>query len=313
DVTTDALGALLGAVAAAAAERASSRSIRALLRAHLIDVPTFYPVLLAFIVVCVASWEPFDVSIDVGTIVGKLKGLHHDIWQYSVLTDEGISIIHYALLAAAASAWLTALRARRAALIAVVTGVSLAFGLEASQLFITSRMPGLEDAAVSAAGVGLGALLWTGGRRVHGRWGWVALIAVSTAIAAAMEMLSPFTFTAQTNPFAWLPFESYYVHTTFDTLSHVIEIWLLYAPMGFAFASASRTRSRGGLAACLASLIIAVPVECGQHWMVGRYPDVTDIAMSVAGAWLGAWLATGGALMFADLVSEIGQGVEFTS
>ena len=38
-------------------------------------------------------------------------------------------------------------------------------------------------------------------------------------------------------PFSWLPFQGYYGFTTFQTLSHVMELWLLYFPLGFTMAS----------------------------------------------------------------------------
>ena len=43
---------------------------------------------------------------------------------------------------------------------------------------------------------------------------------------------------------------------------------------------------------------IAAPVEYGQRFIGGRFPDVTDVGLSVAGAWLGMWIATRGWLLF---------------
>jgi glycopeptide antibiotics resistance protein len=254
--------------------------------------------------VCIAAWEPFDVSIDVGTVFGKLKSLHHDLWQYNGLVDEGISMLHNALFAAAGAVWLRTLRVRQPAMTAALLAVPLVCALEASQLFITSRMPGVEDAAVASLGIVIGALFSKVAQRIETRWGWVGLVAIVTALSAAMEMLNPFEFTTAPVAFAWLPFESYYIHTTFDTLSHVIEIWLLYAPLGYFLGRACRTPSRGALAACGLSFLIAAPIEVAQHWIAGRYPDVTDIVMSLGGACLGVWAATSGARMFRDLVSE---------
>jgi VanZ family protein len=44
----------------------------------------------------------------------------------------------------------------------------------------------------------------------------------------------------------------------------------------------------------LSTLAIAAPVEYAQRFIGGRYPDITDIAMSVAGGLLGWWAATDG-------------------
>jgi VanZ family protein len=89
-----------------------------------------------------------------------------------------------------------------------------------------------------------------------------------------------------------MPFFSDYEHTTFDTLSHVIELVLLYAPLGFVW---SRLSTGGRLAVTvgvlLTTLAIAWPVEYLQGWVVGRYPDLTDIGMSLAGGWVGIRVA----------------------
>jgi VanZ family protein len=48
-----------------------------------------------------------------------------------------------------------------------------------------------------------------------------------------------------------------------------------------------------------------VPVEYGQEFIGGRYPDITDIALSVAGAWFGLWTATEGWRQFRAQLSLI--------
>jgi hypothetical protein len=53
------------------------------------------------------------------------------------------------------------------------------------------------------------------------------------------------------------------------------------------------------------SLIVAAPVEYGQGWIVGRYPDITDIAMSGVGGLLGAWAGTDGEAMFDEVVASL--------
>jgi len=88
-----------------------------------------------------------------------------------------------------------------------------------------------------------------------------------------------------------MPFLSIYAHTTFDALSHVIELVLLYAPLGFVARTLVAGRRRGLTLALGATFLIALPVEYLQGWIVGRYPDVTDVAISVAGGWVGVWVA----------------------
>jgi VanZ family protein len=307
DVLTDTLGGLVGAMAADVASRLSMRSLRALARAGLIDVGGFFPFFVATLVVAAAAWEPFDVTIDVGSVARKLRALRWNLWQYTGFGDEGISIIHYALFSVACCAWLRALRVRRPGLTTVALGIPVAFLLEASQLGISSRMPGLEDAVVGAAGVVVGAMLWQVAQRVRAPWAWLGLLVVATAAAAAMEILTPFELAAERRLFNWLPFMGYYAYTTFQTLSHVLELWLLYFPLGFGFAVTTRQPARAITAAAVVGCLIAAPLEYGQGWIVGRFPDVTDIAMSVVGACFGAWVGTRGAEMFDGLVASLRQ------
>jgi VanZ family protein len=88
-----------------------------------------------------------------------------------------------------------------------------------------------------------------------------------------------------------MPFFSDYAHTTFETLSHVFELVLLYAPLGFVWRRLQGPSGRALGWSLAVTLLIAVPVEYLQGWVVGRYPDLTDIAVSAAGDWLGFRLA----------------------
>ena len=109
----------------------------------------------------------------------------------------------------------------------------------------------------------------------------------ATAVASALMMWSPFELSDHYRGFGWFPFLGYYTRTTFETLSHVIELALLYFPLGFCVAFWPGSR-RVVATAAVATLLIAVPVEYGQGWFIGRYPDISDVGVSLAGAWIGA-------------------------
>jgi VanZ family protein len=309
DAFMNTVGTFLGAIAASGAKGVYQRGLRAITRPGLIDPKTFFPVMVATILVCLAAWEPFDVTLDVGSVVSKLRDLQHDVWQYHGLTDEGVSFMYHALFAAAVCAWLHRRGLGLAAVLAMAVGVSLSFGLESSKLFIGSRMPALEKAVVSSAGVLIGCVLWSLGRRTQAHGPWLALLAAGTAAGAALQMLSPFEFTAQRHPVQWLPFTNDRELTTFNMLSHTIELMLIYFPLGFCFAAASRRRPRATAAVVLAVILaIAVPIEYLQGWMVGRVPDVTDPCLSVVGGWLGVWAASRGASLFSGAVTSLAAG-----
>jgi VanZ family protein len=109
-----------------------------------------------------------------------------------------------------------------------------------------------------------------------------------------MQQLSPFTRGAELRPFQWIPFLNYYAFTTGETVSHSAELLLAYFPLGFGLAVAIENPRMRLAAVLLSALAIAAPVEWAQRFIGGRFPDVTDIALSVGGAWLGSWTAIEG-------------------
>jgi len=92
---------------------------------------------------------------------------------------------------------------------------------------------------------------------------------------------------------ALFPFLGYYAFTTLQTLSHVIDLILIYAPVGFAIQWSRKSGNQVARAVLWATLI-ALPLEYSQGWVVGRFPDITDVAMAGLGALLGAIVARRG-------------------
>ncbi len=157
DFCANVSGALSGATAAAVLIRSSSVATVRLRVQKLMAVPQFYPLMVALVVLFAAAWEPFDFTLDVGSLVGKVRALQIDPWQFGSVRDEGVELVRYLLFGLAASLWLRRIGARGSTILAAAWGVAIAGGLEASQWIIGSRMPGLEDAIVHAAGAVAGA------------------------------------------------------------------------------------------------------------------------------------------------------------
>jgi VanZ family protein len=261
------------------------------------EVPQFYPLLVAVIVLLAAAWEPFDFTLDVGTLVGKVRALQVDPWQFGSVRDEGVELVRYALFGLAASLWLRQIGARGSTILAAAGGATMAGALEASQWIIGSRMPGLEDAAVHAAGAVAGAAL-------SRRWPWnrspifwCVVLWCATGLGAALQRLSPFEIAATHRPVIWLPFLNDYERTSIDTISHGFELVLTYVPVGFAVSIVSGRRWAIWIAVA-ATLLVAAPLEYLQGWIVGRSGDGTDVAIAGLGAVVGVWIAGAGALEF---------------
>jgi VanZ family protein len=299
DVLNNTLGAAGGAAAAHAARRVWAEIVERLRRRGVADVPAFYPFLVATLVVVAAAWQPFDFLLDVSTLAGRLHALRADPWQFTVVTDEGVEFLRYAIFALCGALWLRQIGVERSALVGAVVGGGAAIALEASQWIVGSRMPGLADAAVHAAGAVTGAGLarrWPCGRSAAF---WCAVLGAATAAAAAGQMLSPFELAAVRRPMMWRPFDTYYRRTTFSTVSHCFELVLLYLPFGFAVAATVRRRQIAVLIAVACTIAIAGSLEYLQGWIVGRYGDVTDVAVSVLGAAAGVWAGGTGWRQFA--------------
>jgi VanZ family protein len=307
DIVADSAGALLGAVAAYAGGRVAIESLRTLTARGLVAAPApFYRLLIIGIGACVAAWEPFDVSLDIGAIAQRVQALRLDPWQFVAFDDEGVALIQYALLAVAAAAWMRSIGSSRAARQAAMGVAIVAVCLEGSQLVISSRMPGLEDMLTRVVGGLIGVWFWIEAPRYSSRL-WVSLLVAATAAAATMQMLSPFTFASHFLEFQWVVLFSNYANTTFDALSETVELILIYLPLGYAIAVISANRRRAFTFAAMATLAIAGPLEYLQGWVIGRHADVTDVIISVMGSGLGTWLATTGASVFSDYVATAGS------
>ena len=120
-----------------------------------------------------------------------------------------------------------------------------------------------------------------------------APLLVATAVAAVPFYLQPFAVVGAHQPMALFPFLGYYAFTTLQTLSHVIDLLLIYAPIGFAIQWA-RKSSNESARAVIWAVVIALPLEYGQGWIAGRFPDITDVGMAGLGALIGAVISRRG-------------------
>ena len=128
-----------------------------------------------------------------------------------------------------------------------------------------------------------------------------------TAIGVAMQQLSPFDIVRTARPFQWMPFLNYYAFTTGQTVSHSAELLLSYLPLGFGLSVAIPRRWSRLATVTAITLVIAVPVEYLQQFIGGRFPDITDIGLSVAGGWLGLWIATSGWALFDEQIELLSR------
>jgi VanZ family protein len=240
-------------------------------------------------VAAVAAWHPFDATIDVGEVGGKVRDLLEDPWQAGAFADEGADLLRYVLLGASAVIVARRWSIARPALVGGLLTALFGCMLEASQLFIDSRAPGGKDAVVAASGAFLGALLLARQRAwpIHSS---ATAVIVAGCLAASLIVLSPYVFSSERRPMESVPFAGYIGPQPERTVSHAVELTLAFFPVGFALAFLARGRYRWMLIGAVA-VVSGGTLEYLQGWIVGRYPDVTDVGMLVMGALAGAWAA----------------------
>jgi glycopeptide antibiotics resistance protein len=287
DLTTNSIGAGAGAVLAFVGRGVALGAWPRLQSAGLAGVREIRPLAIWTVVLVVTAWQPFDVTLDVGTVASKVRGLQSDLWQFTVLRDEGLVGLVTSLFVMSLAAYLSAIGVTRAGRRAAFAGTAIFTILEGSQILISSRMPSAWDVAVGTCGALAGAAIWSVSRGASWQRLGLATISIATAAAAAMAMLSPFQISPEYHTVGWLPLLGYYARTTFETVSHVIELALLYFPLGYGFAASSLPARRARALALGIALVIAAPVEALQGWVIGRYPDLSDLLFSVVGTWIG--------------------------
>ena len=313
DVFANASGALAGAVAAVFLTAFVERFLRAVSAAGVASVQSFFPFLVATIVLFAAALEPFDVTLDVSSVIPKLRMLVADPIQLRVPTDEGLAFLQHLLFTSTMVVWLEDIGVGRPHALAAVVGVVVALAMEGGQLFIGARMPGLWDAGIGLAGALAGIPLGVAFRNSTRNPLWWVGVLLLTTVGMAMQQLSPFTPVDNARAFQWIPFLNYYTLTSSGTVSHSAELLLGYFPLGFGFALATRRRRNRVRAAVAAALLIAAPVEFLQMSIGNRFPDITDVALSIAGAWLGAWTATQGWRLFDEQIALFSRELKRTT
>ena len=168
DVVADTAGAFLGAMTSWQLSDSFSSGVGRLKAAGLADADALRPLAVAALAIAVAFWQPFDVTLDVSTTVGKLRSLQSDIWQFTGVRDEGTMLMLSMFFSMTFASYLSVLGQKRAGGTAALLGIVSVFLLEGSQVVIGSRMPGLWDASVAASGVIAGIAIWLAAARILG-------------------------------------------------------------------------------------------------------------------------------------------------
>ena len=272
--TTDVVASVAGAtVAAVAAARLTA--VPATLNRFLRDATrTRWGVaaIVSWALVLLFSWEPFDVTLDVGTIWSRLKALRLDPWQRPPTSHDVASAVPFFLFGFFTVQWLRDRRAPRPVLTGLVTATAAAVALEATQLIVESRMPGLAGAIVAGISAAAG-VLTAGTTLVQSLPRAVAITCGAILVLIAIDGLS-------VTSSATLPM---------NVISRTIECGLLNFAFGFSvpYASAASPQRQTAIAT-ITALAVAAFLVYARLWL-GEPARLTDIAVSGLAAYAGAY------------------------
>jgi glycopeptide antibiotics resistance protein len=161
DVLANTGGAFMGAVATMLLRKRQSAEFIDVAKTSFFTAPTYYPTLASGLLVCVASWVPFDFTLDVGVVMGHLNALRADLWQPPFSIEQIVAFVPFLLFGFMLTQWLRELRVRFPVAIGIGAVIIAGIGLEATQIFVESRLPSVGGALANAAGGVAGALVST--------------------------------------------------------------------------------------------------------------------------------------------------------
>jgi glycopeptide antibiotics resistance protein len=251
-----------------------------------LDAPSAYPALIFLILAVTGCWEPFDFSLDVGSVWGHVKPLLHGAFHFAKPDDDLVSFIRFLLSGLFTCRVLQETGFRRPVLAGTAAVACLGVGLEATQVFIQSRFPEVQDAAVAVAGALAGAVVFFfPGFHFHPKtWFWAG--AAMIFLSAVTAGIYPYQFSSHRSDFNWVLFLPQYERTTFASLGNFIECAMTFFPLGFLLGYFHpRLRAYVWAAALAGSMALAI--EGAQEFVPGRYSDITEVLGAMLGGMAG--------------------------
>jgi glycopeptide antibiotics resistance protein len=306
DLMMNTTGAFAGFVAAHMISKSFIRCVSLTIVREYLRQPFAYFFLISLILVIVVEWEPFDFTLDVGSVFPKIKLLLTPPFTFSsMLKSEPMLFFDFFLLGFTCAVLFKSVGMPGYTSRAFLLTTAIGTFLESSQLIVTSRMPQSQ----SAVAIWLACLCGSFFERVNPSRSfavlWAPLTILATGISAAFIILSPFHFVGQYHGFNWIPFLPYYEQTSFVALSNFIEGALLYGPMGFILKHLFPEERWVPLLAAGAALAVSLPMEYLQGWTPDRFPDLTSVLSALCGAISGVIANSSGRHQFDAFVERV--------
>lgn len=283
DVLMNGIGAVAGAVLVTLGTRLARRVTTFAPITGLLD-SVLFPVAATFVVfTLVSQFEPFDFTLDVGSVYGKIKSLFAVKGPLTeVFRDElRMALIGGLVLYFVKALWVE--RERRFGVSQAIGCVAALWVLEGAQFIVGSRSPAIRDVLILSAG-GLVGMSLVSTRPHLPTLRMVVVVYLLTSLAVCVEQWSPFSLSGKQFGVQWFPFLSSYERTSFVVLSTYVETLLYYFPAGYLLALSAVSIKRI-IALSIVTLVFVMLTEYGQSFF-GRYADITSVLSMMAG-WTG--------------------------
>ena len=257
---------------------------------------------------------PLDVTVSLSTLADKYRSGRiriapfQDPANVGLIQDFTIDLILAAPIGALALLGWSGRHGRRSVPAALALSVLYVGLLEASQVIIVSRVADTTDLISGCLGAALGIFVTaqfvplTGTSRPASGLYARSLIAVGVVLAYVAYNWSPFDFVLsgefvrqRLEAVTWVPFYSYYENPELTAGVTLVSKMCIAAPVGVAAAiglssQAGPFRRLPWFLCGIGALVLFTVVEVGQLLLPERYPDITDIFVSMLAAGAAAWV-----------------------
>lgn len=151
DVLAAVTGAAIGGLMAGPAARTADRAIAAVRPTGLLEAPAAPVLAVLLLAIAAAAWFPFDPTLDISTMAGRLRVIRRDPWQFDG-SSMAVHALLYASLVLAIAVCARKLRTTSAISASVSAAVAIAVAIDTGQLAMGSQPIGLAGLASQVAG-----------------------------------------------------------------------------------------------------------------------------------------------------------------
>lgn len=268
----------------------------------------YFLFVFAFMVIAASSLQPFDFTLDISAVWSGVKyAFSQPVGLTINLTDELVVGFRFFLFTVITSLWLRSVNNSLWPVAGFLLSASIGVSLELAQFIVMSRTPAVQDLFVIMLSCAMGAFFITITPKKVAPIIWVLPIIVLTIVTAAVQTLAPFEMRLQHLEMGMTPFLSYYNASTFSAIANFLEVLISYIPLGFVLQYAISRKHSAFLVIVAVAGVTAYGLEYMQGWVVGRYPDITDVIGAVVGATLAGSLSLRWSRVFHSREREVNE------